>query len=150
MNLPNNGRELSELLGALCDGAELSELLGALCDGAITSEQFAMLEQLLCSKPNARDCYVDYMMLCGELKQIIPSCPEQPVLPPAHKPNKSEAHGQEIKEWAKHTTKEEQWKTNTRKENIRQPSTPPKKSNGKSMPGKKTPGNWRRNRSDNI
>ena len=102
------------------NGRELSELLGALCDGAITSEQFTQLEQLLSSDPNARDCYVDYMMLCGELKQIIPSCPEQPVLPPAHKPNKSEAHGQEIKEWAKHTTKEEQWKTNARKENTRQ------------------------------
>lgn len=102
------------------NGRELSELLGALCDGAITSEQFAQLEQLLCSDPNARDCYVDYMMLCGELKQTIPSCPEQPVLPPAHKPNKSEAHGQEIKEWAKHITKEEQWKTNARKDNTRQ------------------------------
>jgi ferric-dicitrate binding protein FerR (iron transport regulator) len=107
MSLTNNGRELSELLGALCDGA-------------ITSEQFAQLEQLLRSDPNARDCYVDYMMLCGELKQTIPLCPEQPVLPPANKPNKSEAHGQEIKEWAKHITKEEQWKTNARKESIRQ------------------------------
>jgi hypothetical protein len=44
---------------------ELSELLGTLCDGAITTEQFAQLEKLLCSDPNARDCYVDYMMLCG-------------------------------------------------------------------------------------
>lgn len=99
---------------------ELSELLGALCDGAITSEQFAQLEQWLSADANARDCYVNYMMLCGELKQIIPSCPEQPVLSPAHKPNKSEAHAQELDEWAEHITKEEQWKTNARKENIRQ------------------------------
>jgi len=102
------------------NGRELSELLGALCDGAITTEQFAQLEQLLCSDLNARDCYVDYMMLCGELKQIIPSCPEQPALPPSHKTNKSKAHAQEIKELSDPSTKQEQWKTNARKENIRQ------------------------------
>jgi hypothetical protein len=99
---------------------ELSELLGTLCDGAITTEQFAQLEKLLCSDPNARDCYVDYMMLCGELKQIIPSCPKQSALPPSHKTNKSKAHAQEIKELSDPSTKQEQWKTNARKENIRQ------------------------------
>lgn len=99
---------------------DLSELLGALCDGSITPEQFARLEQLLSADPKARDCYVNYMMLCGELKQIIPLCPENPVLPPSLEPNRSETHVQEIKKRAQHCAKEEPWETNAREEKIRQ------------------------------
>ncbi|NQV36237.1 MAG: FecR domain-containing protein, partial [Phycisphaeraceae bacterium] len=107
MSLTNNDRDLSELLGALCDGS-------------ITPEQFAQLEQLLSADPKARDCYVNYMMLCGELKQIIPLCPENPVLPPSLEPNRSETHVQEIRKRAQHSSEEESWETNAREEKIRQ------------------------------
>lgn len=98
----------------------LSELLGALCDGSITPEQFAQLEQLLLDSAEARECYVNYMMLCGELKQIVPACPEHPGLPPSHDPSDSQTCIQELKERAQHQPEEESWETNARENQIRQ------------------------------
>ncbi len=99
---------------------DLSELLGALCDGSITPEQFSQLEQLLSDDPEARECYVDYLMLCGELKQIIPACPEHPGSPPSHEPQKSEAHVQEIKTRTQRSNTEKPWETKAREDKIRQ------------------------------
>ena len=47
---------------------KLSELLGKLRDGAITKEQFAQLDRLLANDPQAQQYYVDYILLCSDLR----------------------------------------------------------------------------------
>jgi hypothetical protein len=50
------------------ESGKLSELLGKLRDGAITKEQFAQLDQLLENDPQAQQYYVDYILLCSDLR----------------------------------------------------------------------------------
>jgi hypothetical protein len=47
---------------------KLSELLGKLRDGAITNEQFVQLDRLLANDPQAQHYYVDYILLCSDLR----------------------------------------------------------------------------------
>jgi ferric-dicitrate binding protein FerR (iron transport regulator) len=47
---------------------KLSELLGKLRDDAITKEQFAQLDRLLANDPQAQQYYMDYILLCSDLR----------------------------------------------------------------------------------
>ena len=46
---------------------DLSPLLAALCDGTIDGDDFARLDRLLATDPAARQWYMAYMDLHGEL-----------------------------------------------------------------------------------
>jgi len=76
---------------------EFFELLGALRDGVITEQQLAKLDQSLASDPEMQEYYVNYMLLCAELRRyygtseshetsalkaalMLPSAPEQPLI----------------------------------------------------------------------
>jgi len=48
--------------------AELSELLGRLRDGEITDEEFAHLDKLLAGNAQYQKYYIDYILLCSELR----------------------------------------------------------------------------------
>jgi len=48
---------------------EFLELLGALREGRITPEQFSRLDRRLAEDPAMRQCYVEYMLLCAELRR---------------------------------------------------------------------------------
>lgn len=45
------------------------ELLGALREGRITPEQFSRLDRWLADDPAMQRCYVEYMLLCAELRR---------------------------------------------------------------------------------
>lgn len=45
------------------------ELLGALREGRITPEQFSRLDRRLAEDPAMQQCYVEYMLLCAELRR---------------------------------------------------------------------------------
>lgn len=49
--------------------AELFELLGALREGTATDEQLVRLDRLLASDPASQQTYVEYMLLCAELRR---------------------------------------------------------------------------------
>ncbi|MBN2316249.1 MAG: NPCBM/NEW2 domain-containing protein [Sedimentisphaerales bacterium] len=49
--------------------SELFELLGALRDGFITEQQHARLDRLLASDHKMQQYYVDYILLCSELRR---------------------------------------------------------------------------------
>lgn len=76
---------------------EFFELLGALRDGVITEQQLAQLDQSLASDPEMQEYYVEYILLCTELRRyygtfeshetsvlkaalMLPSAPEQPLI----------------------------------------------------------------------
>ncbi len=48
--------------------SEFFELLGALREGALTDEQFAQLDRSLGDDPAVQQLYVEYMLLCAELR----------------------------------------------------------------------------------
>jgi len=48
---------------------EFLELLGALREGRITPEQFTRLDRWLADDPALQQCYVEYMLLCAELRR---------------------------------------------------------------------------------
>ncbi|HPC97193.1 MAG TPA: FecR domain-containing protein [Sedimentisphaerales bacterium] len=48
--------------------SQFFELLGALREGALTNEQFAQLDRFLADDPAVRQLYVEYMLLCAELR----------------------------------------------------------------------------------
>lgn len=48
--------------------SEFFDLLGALREGALTDEQFAQLDRSLADDPVAQQFYVEYMLLCAELR----------------------------------------------------------------------------------
>jgi len=48
---------------------EFLELLGALREGMITPEQFSRLDRSLADDPALQQCYVEYMLLCAELRR---------------------------------------------------------------------------------
>ncbi|MGE4286909.1 MAG: hypothetical protein AB7F23_09965 [Phycisphaerae bacterium] len=47
---------------------ELHALLNALCEGSINEQEFAKLDQLLSSSPEACNIYIDYMSICSDLR----------------------------------------------------------------------------------
>ncbi|HIJ72081.1 MAG TPA: hypothetical protein HPP87_12085, partial [Planctomycetes bacterium] len=47
---------------------ELSELLGRLRDGEIADEEFAHLDKLLAGNAQFQEYYIDYILLCSELR----------------------------------------------------------------------------------
>jgi len=51
------------------ESAEFLELLGALREGLLTDEQFAQLDRLLASDPTLQQSYVEYMLLCADLRR---------------------------------------------------------------------------------
>jgi len=48
---------------------EFLEWLGALREGTLTEEKFAQLDRLLASDPALQQSYVEYMLLCAELRR---------------------------------------------------------------------------------
>lgn len=53
----------------LTERPEFIELLGGLREGTLTDEQFAELDRMLAADPAARQSYVEYMLLCAELRR---------------------------------------------------------------------------------
>jgi ferric-dicitrate binding protein FerR (iron transport regulator) len=53
----------------LTERPEFLELLGGLREGTLTDEQFAELDRVLAAEPAARQSYVEYMLLCAELRR---------------------------------------------------------------------------------
>ena len=57
------------MTGPAFEHPEFLELLGALREGRITREQFSRLDRWLADDPAMRRCYVEYMLLCAELRR---------------------------------------------------------------------------------
>jgi len=57
------------MTGPAWEHPEFLELLGALREGRITPEQFSRLDRWLADDPAAQRCYVEYMLLCAELRR---------------------------------------------------------------------------------
>lgn len=53
----------------MAEHSEFFELLGGLCEGTLTDERFAELDRMLAADPAARQSYVEYMLLCAELRR---------------------------------------------------------------------------------
>lgn len=67
------------------ESGEFLELLGALREGTVTDEQFAQLDRLLACDPALQQAYVEYMLLCTELRRYhgMPETDNVRVLPAA-------------------------------------------------------------------
>ncbi len=50
---------------------KLFNLMASLCENVITQEQHHELEQMIVSSPDARRCYIEYLMLCASLRNIL-------------------------------------------------------------------------------
>ncbi|MDI9433821.1 MAG: NPCBM/NEW2 domain-containing protein [Planctomycetota bacterium] len=53
----------------MAERSEFFELLGGLREGTLTDEQFAELDRMLAADPATRQSYVEYMLLCAELRR---------------------------------------------------------------------------------
>ena len=105
---------------------EFFELLGALRDGVITEQQLAQLDQSLASDPEMQEYYVEYILLCTELRRyygtsesdetsvlkaalMLPSTPEQLLI---------ESIDQDEQRTAEHVAEEAAKQTEARKQAI--------------------------------